>query len=61
MNETIDGLHMNEIHRSFIHVNVLSENSVDTIWDVKAVSSKVQVPPLLRQRHNAARGLPYES
>ena len=24
--------------------------------DVKAVSSKVQVPPLLRQRHNAATG-----
>jgi len=26
-------------------------------FDVKAVSNKVQVPPLLRQRHNAAIGL----
>jgi len=26
-------------------------------WNVKAVSSKVQVTPLLRQRHNVAHGL----
>jgi len=29
--------------------------------DVKTVSSKVQIPPLLRQRHNAALGLLYKS
>jgi len=28
---------------------------------VKAVSSRVQLPPLLRQRHNAVLGLFYKS
>ena len=26
-------------------------------WDVKYISSKVQLPPLLRQRHDAAHGV----
>jgi len=37
------------------HDNVLRKK------DVKAVSSKLQVPPLLRQRHNAVLGLLYLS
>jgi len=34
----------------------MTHNAIRHKEDVKAVSNKAQVPPLLRQRHNAARG-----
>jgi len=34
----------------------MTHNTFRRKWDVKAVSSKVQAPPLLRHRHNAPEG-----